>query len=368
MDYAYEITKENYYIEIPGYGDINEVLWEFGYVSLYDNTNKELVYPMKFDYRPIEELPTVDVNLHNIYTIYPICNTLYSSINIYILSYSTVSANPINKWLDIYLYVGYNIGTKLIKSTNYIHVKRCPSDSYDILQFYYKYIISNNNLDTAKYIIWILNSDTLTYDQIKNAPLSSISSEIYYHERKLSVYQSFTFKYINEQYYLIRSSLPMYYLDNNEVKLITANNYIPLQMLIDNKFGKLIYIDAINNINTSQYPSSGQTLLNVTEDIILSKIYKSYRNPYNPDMKSAFIRICTPELISKLTSLGYTGEEPTEYGLEGQCIATSIMTETERSYSIIPEELFDNPNLRITWNINGRIDCGTDIEKFLSLI
>ena len=75
----------------------------------------------------------------------------------------------------------------------------------------------------------------------------------------------------------------------------------------------------------------------------------------------AFIRKNTPSLRQILEEKGYSPSR----GVEGECIATAPNV---MRYVTIREEQFDSSNPHITWNRAGRVDCGVDEEKFISLL
>ena len=77
---------------------------------------------------------------------------------------------------------------------------------------------------------------------------------------------------------------------------------------------------------------------------------------------SAFIRKNTKELRDKLREIGYEVKDCDNPNL---CIATSSLS---GGVTFIREELFDSTNPHITWNCAGRVDCGYDDEKFLSIV
>jgi hypothetical protein len=78
-------------------------------------------------------------------------------------------------------------------------------------------------------------------------------------------------------------------------------------------------------------------------------------------IQSVFIRKNTPELQEKLRELGYKTDSST---ISRGCIATSSIC---GKYTIINAQDFDSTNPHITWDINGRIDCGYNEELFLAL-
>lgn len=89
---------------------------------------------------------------------------------------------------------------------------------------------------------------------------------------------------------------------------------------------------------------------------------------------SSYIRVVSNDIINYLISHGYTGavteiDETDNWDNYG--IATSVIKSngsiTECRYTIIPQTSFDSTNSHVTWNICGRVDCGTDIEKFKQL-
>lgn len=77
---------------------------------------------------------------------------------------------------------------------------------------------------------------------------------------------------------------------------------------------------------------------------------------------SAFIRKNTKELRDKLRELGY---EVSGCDNPNLCIATSALI---GGVSFIREDSFDDTNPHTTWNCAGRVDCGYDDEKFLSIV
>lgn len=79
--------------------------------------------------------------------------------------------------------------------------------------------------------------------------------------------------------------------------------------------------------------------------------------------QSAFIRKNTPELRKKLHDLGYESSNVI-FDNENLCIATSV----NGMYNIITNEMFDDTNPHSTWNCADRIDCGTNEERFLSIV
>ena len=81
-------------------------------------------------------------------------------------------------------------------------------------------------------------------------------------------------------------------------------------------------------------------------------------------IQSAFIRKNTPELRKKLDDLGYESSKAI-FDNENLRIATSS---TNGMYTIITNEMFDDTNPHTTWNCAGRIDCGTNEERFLSIV
>ena len=80
-------------------------------------------------------------------------------------------------------------------------------------------------------------------------------------------------------------------------------------------------------------------------------------------IQSAFIRKNTPELRKKLDDLGYESSKVI-FDNENLCIATS----SNGMYTIITNEMFDDTNPHTTWNCAGRIDCGTNEERILSIV
>ena len=74
-------------------------------------------------------------------------------------------------------------------------------------------------------------------------------------------------------------------------------------------------------------------------------------------MKAAFIKLNTPEIREKLESLGFHFSGFGDID-NGEVITTSI--------TCLPMSSVLSTDPRLTWGTPYRIDCGTDIDLFLS--
>lgn len=88
-------------------------------------------------------------------------------------------------------------------------------------------------------------------------------------------------------------------------------------------------------------------------------------------MESAFIRIVSSDIIDLLISEGFSGtvqdlhfDKHDKYGIATSIIRSPFGDVTEKYFTIITQEVFDDTNPNRTWNTPERIDCEKDIEKF----